>query len=1059
MTRNVSLTLSFLLLVGMVIPLDSHFLGGILQPDAVFAQDGPLLEEFVLYSQKKIKLDNIGESAGNVGSNGSIEIKKSASGSLIGSLQALDRLKNEAEIGIYGDVTARVIEDKGVLSVSGQKLESGDLIPQILPVLSYSASGPDLEVPESSSETLAPDSYGHLKVKKGAALNLSNGEYYFVKFEVDESAAVILDASGGAIYINVVDKIKFKKDVDLQIVGGGPQDVRINFMGAGKVEVGDRSVLRGIFTAPMAEVEFKKGSRLQGAVYADSIHLAKDASFRHYRAIPAGRPPTADAGSYQTVPAGGSVELDGSGSSDPDGDAITYHWSFLSFPAGSNPSFTDPADPRPTFNADLPGVYVIELAVYDGGYASLRDSATVTAVSELADVTDFVLYADDKIKIDEISGGVGHVGANRHIHIEKGTCGPITGDLHALDHIKNSAQITIDGNVYANSKVDDHGGLTVTGTVNENAQLATRKLPSISFSAAGPDLEVPASTEQTLAPGSFGRVAVKKGATLHLAAGSYFLRELKADDSAILNCEASAGPIELNVVKKLEFGKNAVVQITGGDTRDVSLNYVGKKDVKIGDRGVLRGTLVAPGAKIEFKKDARFQGAVYAKRIYLDKGVSFQFHEPEAVNTPPLADPAAITAVEDTPAALTLSGSDPDGDSLAYTVVSQPLHGTLAGSAPDLTYTPDKDYHGPDAFSFTVNDGTIDSDPATVNITVGAVNDPPVAISQTISLNEDEAQAVVLSGHDSEGDALAYEIVGQPANGTLSGTAPDLIYTPGENYHGADAFSFTVNDGTADSDPAMVNITVAAVNDPPVAGAGPDRDVLVFDTVTLNGSGSTDVDGDNLTYEWAFVSRPAASSAALSYPGIGTAVFLADTPGSYEIQLIVNDGTTKSTSDSVVITADFAPFSALEAKMTASDAEAGDGLGKAVAIDGDTAIAGTGSAYIYKYDGSDWDEQAKLTAADEQPEDHFGAAVSISGDMALVGAYGNDDDGADSGAAYIFTFDGAAWTERAKLTADDAAAGDYFGTAVAIGQDRVVVGADGDDDSGTDSGSAYRVYA
>ena len=379
MIRKISAALSFLLLVCMVTPLDNHFFGRILQPNPAFAQGRLVLEDFALYSQKEIKLHNIGMSRGNVGSNGSIDIKKGATGSVIGSFQALGDIKNEAEIGIYGDVTARVIEDKGSLSVSGQKIERADLVPLTLPTLSFSSAGPDLEVPERSSMTIAPGSYGRLKVKKGAAVNLSSGTYYFVKFEIDESAAVNLDVSGGAIQINVIEKIKFKKNVAMQIVGGNSDKVLYNYRGTDKVKVEDHAVLRGILTAPSAKVEFKKGSRLEGAAYADSIQLAKGASFRHYAASMDGRPPTADAGGYQTALAGGQVELDGSGSSDPDGDAITYHWSFVSFPDGSSPALSDPTDPMPTFTADRVGVYVIELSVDDGTYTSLRDTATVTA--------------------------------------------------------------------------------------------------------------------------------------------------------------------------------------------------------------------------------------------------------------------------------------------------------------------------------------------------------------------------------------------------------------------------------------------------------------------------------------------------------------------------------------------------------------------------------------------------------------------------------------------------------------------------------------------------------
>jgi len=206
MIRKISAALSFLLLMCTVIPLDNHFFGRILHPKPAFAQDGLVLEEFALYSHKEITLDDIGESRGNIGSNGSIDIKKGTSGSVIGSLQAVGDLKNEAQIGIYGDVTASIIEDKGLLSVSGQEIERADLVALTLPTLSFTSAGPDLEVPEMSSRAIAPGSYGRFKLKKGATVNLSSGAYYFVKFELDESAALHFDVGGGAIQINVIDR-------------------------------------------------------------------------------------------------------------------------------------------------------------------------------------------------------------------------------------------------------------------------------------------------------------------------------------------------------------------------------------------------------------------------------------------------------------------------------------------------------------------------------------------------------------------------------------------------------------------------------------------------------------------------------------------------------------------------------------------------------------------------------------------------------------------------------------------------------------------------------------
>jgi hypothetical protein len=149
-----------------------------------------------------------------------------------------------------------------------------------------------------------------------------------------------------------------------------------------------------------------------------------------------------------------------------------------------------------------------------------------------------------------------------------------------------------------------------------------------------------------------------------------------------------------------------------------------------------------------------------------------------------------------------------------------------------------------------------------------------------------------------------------------------------------------------------------------------------------------------------------------------------------------------------------------EDKLTASDAAAGDEFGRSVSISGDRVVVGapyggeliTGSAYVFRYDGSAWDEEAKLTAGDAAAGDNFGFSVSISGDRLVVGAYGDDS---ASGSAYVFRYDGSTWDEEAKLIGIDTAAGDEFGVSVSIDGDRLVVGAHRDDDAGSNSGSAH----
>jgi hypothetical protein len=116
-----------------------------------------------------------------------------------------------------------------------------------------------------------------------------------------------------------------------------------------------------------------------------------------------------------------------------------------------------------------------------------------------------------------------------------------------------------------------------------------------------------------------------------------------------------------------------------------------------------------------------------------------------------------------------------------------------------------------DSFTFTVNDGSVDSAAATVSITVNAVNDAPTADDQPVSTDQDVVVDITLTGSDPDGDTLTFAIATGPTSGTLSGTldGDELVtYTPNAGFTGADSFTFTVNDGTQDSAPATVSITV-----------------------------------------------------------------------------------------------------------------------------------------------------------------------------------------------------------------------------------------------------------
>ena len=322
------------------------------------------------------------------------------------------------------------------------------------------------------------------------------------------------------------------------------------------------------------------------------------------------------------------------------------------------------------------------------------------------------------------------------------------------------------------------------------------------------------------------------------------------------------------------------------------------------------------------------------------------------VNDTPVAAPVALSTAEDTAAPVTLVATDVDGDSLTYSMLAPPTHGSLSSvSGSTVTYTPALNYHGPDAFTYTANDGTLDSAPATVTLTVtpvndtpvlaaipgqtideggifatidlddyasdvddtdagltwttsgataltvgidpithvatitipgvdwnGAeiitfratdpgllhderaatftvtpVNDTPVAAPVALSTAEDTAAPVTLVATDVDGDSLTYSMLAPPTHGSLSSVSGSTVtYTPALNYHGPDAFTYTANDGTLDSAPATVTLTVTPVNDTPVLAAIPGQTIDeggIFATIDLDDYAS-DVDDTDAGLTW-----------------------------------------------------------------------------------------------------------------------------------------------------------------------------------------------------------------
>jgi len=278
-------------------------------------------------------------------------------------------------------------------------------------------------------------------------------------------------------------------------------------------------------------------------------------------------------------------------------------------------------------------------------------------------------------------------------------------------------------------------------------------------------------------------------------------------------------------------------------------------------------------------------------------------------NSAPVADagPDQKASVGDT---ITLDGSgssDTDGDILTYSWSFASRPGGSGASLTDNSAVQPNftiDLPGTYVVQLIVNDGTQDSDADTVSVSTSTGNSAPIAdagadqaanVGETITLDGSQSQ-------DADGDTLnfVWSFISAPTGSTAALSDPTAAGPSFDvDMSGIYVVQLIVNDGKVDS-PADT-VTISTENSAPVADVGKRLRARVGESIALDGSGSTDPDGDPLTYSWSFVSRPAgnsmAAAAAPSAPAGGdpsTFVFVPDVPGTYVVQLIVNDGTVDS---------------------------------------------------------------------------------------------------------------------------------------------------------------------
>ncbi|MEE8331648.1 MAG: tandem-95 repeat protein, partial [Acidimicrobiia bacterium] len=247
------------------------------------------------------------------------------------------------------------------------------------------------------------------------------------------------------------------------------------------------------------------------------------------------------------------------------------------------------------------------------------------------------------------------------------------------------------------------------------------------------------------------------------------------------------------------------------------------------------------------------------------------------INDDPTAGPDSATLDEDGSIDIDVLANDSDPedrlDTGSLRVVSAPLNGTAIVVVGRITYTPDEDFAGTDAFVYAVDDFDGASVTATVEVVVTPVNDEPVIVADSASTDEDVAVTISVAANDSDTDGLldpsSMTVISAPGSGTAVPSAGAILYIPDADVSGSDSFTYRLCDDGGACGIASVSVSVTAVNDPPVVpGPGPqataEETTITIDLLT----GASDIDGGPL---FSIVPATSDVGAVLVDNGDGTA--------------------------------------------------------------------------------------------------------------------------------------------------------------------------------------------
>ena len=573
-------------------------------------------------------------------------------------------------------------------------------------------------------------------------------------------------------------------------------------------------------------------------------------------------PPVADAGSYSTDE-GVAVSI-ALAAQDPDGDALIYE--LVNSPSGGSLSGTFPNLTYAPVEG-FAGLDSFSFRVFDG---ELYSSATVVEIEVIATVEEPdieviigepVTLAWDANTEPDISGYKVYFGIESGNYTDSIDVGNIT--TATIDSLIEGMTYYFAVTAYNEAGLEsDYSNEVVFGVPISNkppfAENLSVELPedgSTAVTLVAGDPEGDVLTYSILVEPAHGLLSGTAPNLVYTPFANYFGTDefsFSVDDGEYTSSSSTVSieitprndaPVAANLVLTLPEDSSLELLLAGVDVDGDALTFV---LVSAPSHGAISGE--AP--VLHYVPAADFSGSdsfqYFVTDGELESALTTVSITVSAVDDSPMANAASVATPEDTAVQISIEGSDADGDSLEFSIVDQPGHGTLSGAAPNMIYTPDENYSGPDSFSFIASDGNGSSEPASIQITVTSVNDAPTAASSSVETEEDTPMAVSLSGSDPENDDLTYSIIALPAHGELSGTAPEFVYTPELNFNGVDEFVFTVSDGETESEPATTEITVSPLNDAPAADS-----ISVTtreDSQVAISIAATDPDGDTLDY-------------------------------------------------------------------------------------------------------------------------------------------------------------------------------------------------------------------